>query len=696
MRSAFRGRLALEYRGLPESRSPGTLPCRRGDASEEIEMEKRPHRPFVPAGRDLPELTFKAVALGVGMAIVLGAANAYLGMKAGLTVAATFPAAVVAMAVLRIWKGSVLEENIARTTASVGEALVAGAIFTLPAFVISGAWEELRYLEGTAIMLVGGVLGVLFIIVLRRTLVVEADLPYPESVAAAEIVKAGQGGQTGAAYVFGAMGAAGLWELFKNVNGIHLIQDTAARFVSLGRSSIQILQQRIDYSGGMLLASPAVSPALIGVGFIVDVQVAAVLMSGAVLGWLLLVPLALFLNPSLAAGVASGQGMIDLSYEVWSRQIRPLAVGTMIVAAFHTLWGLRSALTSGIRRALADIRSGTGAAGAERTERDLDAKKVFAAIAIMGVATFGLYFYFARSVAGALLLAGVMIVVGFLFAAVAGYLVGLIGASNNPISGLTLSSLLIAAVLMVVLGLTDVHGVAAVLAVAGVVCCAAAIAGDMMQDLKVGHILGGTPWRMQVAEIIGVIVAALVLTLPLVALHRVYTIGSPALPAPQAGLMALMAKGIVGGDMAWPLVAAGIFLAAGLILIKAPSPMLIAVGMYLPFESTAPIFIGGVLRWLLSRRLVRAGANAEERTRAENTGTLLSSGFIAGESLMAVMLAFLVLGADFLPSLAAAREAVAARVEPSVGLGLLVYPALAYLLVWLPLKKMRAAAGSGH
>jgi len=647
-------------------------------------VENKTDKPYVPASTDMPELTLKAVGLGAIMAVVLGAANAYLGMKAGLTVAATFPAAVVAMAALRPFRGTILEENVARTTASAGEALVAGAIFTIPAFVISGAWESLHYWEATAIMLIGGMLGVLFIIILRRTLVVEADLPYPESVAAAEIVKAGQGGQTGASLVFGAMGLAGLWELFKNSNGIHFIADSAHRFVSFGRSTIQILQDKVEYTGGILLSSPAASPALIGVGFIVGSRVASVLFAGAVLGWLVLVPLAIFLNPALDTSL--GQ---TLANAVWSRQIRPLAVGTMIVAAFYTLYNLRSSLVAGIGKALKNIGLKDGGA-ADRTEIDLDFKKVAIAIGVVSVATFALYYYFAESVGGALLLTVALVVLGFLFAAVAGYLVGLIGSSNNPISGLTLSALLISAVLMVLIGLTDLHGVAAVLGVAGVVCCAAGIAGDMMQDLKVGHILGGTPWRMQIGEIVGVVAAALVLAFPLMALDRVYGIGSAALPAPQAGLMALMAKGIVGGEMAWPLVIVGMFLALGLILIKAPSPMLIAVGMYLPFESTAAIFVGGVIKWILDTQLERRQATPEERTRAENTGTLLSSGFIAGESLMAVVLAFIVIGGERFPVLLAARDSLTGGITPSFWWSLLVYPALLYFLVWTPLQKMKS------
>jgi putative OPT family oligopeptide transporter len=648
----------------------------------------RPFVPFVPESSDLPELTFRALLLGTAMAIVLGTANAYLGMRAGLTVAATFPAAVVAMAALRMFGGSILEENMARTTASVGEALVAGAIFTIPAFVISGVWDELRYWESTAIMLVGGILGVLFIIVLRRTLVVEAHLPFPESVAAAELVKAGQGGrQTGAAFVFKAMGMAAAWEFVKNVNGFKLVSDSATTFVSLGRSTIEMLGQQVSYVGGFLLQSPAASPALVGVGFIVGPSIASTLFAGAVLGWLLLVPLGLFLNPETAAQVTDAAGATDtaalmsLGEEVWLKQIRPLAVGTMIVAAFYTLFNLRTALVEGIGRAFTDIRKAqTGGGTVTRQNLDLDFTKVGIAIAGLSVPLLGLYWFFSGSIPGALLLTVVMIILGFLFAAVAGYLVGLLGSSNNPISGLTLSTLLIAAILMVGIGVTGPAGILGVLGVAGVVCCAAGVAGDMLQDLKVGHILGGTPWKMELGEIIGVVVAALVLILPMMVMDQVYEIGSAELPAPQAGLMALMAEGIVGGEMAWPLVITGMFLALGLILIQSPSPMLIAVGMYLPLSSTAAIFVGGLIAWMLSRALAARNAGEAAVTRANNTGVLLSSGFIAGEALMAVLLAFVVAGGT-----AAGVDQVLPSISQSTLLGALVFVLLYYLLVRVPL-----------
>ncbi len=649
--------------------------------------------PYIPASSQMAELTVKAVVLGVIMAIVLGAANAYVGMKAGLTVAAAFPAAVVAMAVLRPFNGTILEENIARTTASVGESLMAGAIFTIPAFVITGAWDTLRYWESTAIMFIGGVLGVLFVIVLRRTLVVEADLPFPESVAAAEIVKAGQGGQTGAKYVVGGLGLAAGWELFKNSNGIPLIREKAETVIEFGRSSIEVLGVRTEYpGGGLYLSSPAASPMLMGVGYIIGLRLSAVVFAGAVIGWLFLVPLAVFLNPALSEAAAAGGGLVAMSEDVWFNQVRPLAVGTMIVAAFYTLYNLRGPLISGIRKAFGDVGSGKDGVARERTDIDLPFSRVIPAIGIMAIATFFLYWYFAQNIVGALILTVVMVVLGFLFAAVAGYLVGLIGNSNNPISGLTLSALLIAAILMVAIGLTDVHGVAAVLAVAGVVCCAAGIAGDMMQDLKVGHILGGTPWRMEVGEIIGVIGASLVLAVALNVMHGAYTIGSAELPAPQAGLMALIANGIVGGEMAWPLVIVGMFFAIGLILVEAPAPMLIAVGMYLPFYSTAAIFVGGLIHWGFTKGLDKRGVSDKQRTAATNQGILMSSGFIAGESLMAVTLAFLYMGSDFLPALGRWKAALTPSGEPSFLLGLLIYPVVIGLLAWLPLRAITRSA----
>jgi putative OPT family oligopeptide transporter len=648
-------------------------------------MDDQSFKPFVPDDSTMKEFTFKAVFLGVLMAIVLGAANAYLGMKVGLTVAATFPAAVVAMAALRPFKGTILEENIARTTASVGEALVAGAIFTIPAFVLSGVWDELRIFETIAIMMIGGVLGVLLIIILRRTMVEDPTLPFPESVAASEIIKAGQRGETGAKYVLGGMGFAAVWEVLKNAYGIRLIEEKLTGFIEFGQSKIEMFEREFVYGGGIWLETPNASPMLMGVGYIVGFRVASILFAGAAMGWWVLVPLAIFLNPESTA-IAAQIGWADVVHDTWYYQIRPLAVGTMIVAAFYTLYRLRESLFGGIVRAFRDLsamREGHGTI--TRTQIDLDFKKVIVAIGVLAIPMFFLYNYFSGSLGGSLMLTAVMLVLGFLFAAVAGYLVGMIGSSNNPISGLTLSTLLIAAVLMVMLGVTGDKGVMAVLGIAGVICCAAGVAGDMMQDLKVGQILGGTPKRMQMAEIIGVVCASAVLVFALKALDRVYEIGSAALPAPQAGLMALMSKGIVGGEMAWPLVITGMLLGVALIIMNAPSPMLIAVGMYLPLTATAPVFVGGIIRLVMDKALERRNASADQKQRAENTGILMASGFIAGESLMAVIMAFVVLGR----LMAAGPDAEPTPlfvIAENPYIGMLIFVVVGYLLVRLPLK----------
>ena len=395
----------------------------------------------------------------------------------------------------------------------------------------------------------------------------------------------------------------------------------------------------------------------------------------------------------------SGAGQVALGLgQVYGQQVKPLAVGAMIVAAFYTLYTLRKQLASGLSKGFAEISGGHGHQSKNRLEIDLNLKRVGLGIIVAAVGLFFLYRYFTSSTVGSLFLTVVMVILGFLFAAVAGYLVGLIGSSNNPISGLTLSTLIIAAVVMVMLDVTGPAGVAGVLAVSGVVCCACGIAGDMMQDLKVGHVLGGTPWRMEVGEIIGVIPAALMLPAVLLALDQTYKIGSEQLSAPQAGLMSLMARGIVSGEMPWPLVIAGMFLAVGLILIKAPSPMLIAVGMYLPFAATAGIFVGGIFRAVMDKTLEKDGADEAQTQKAENTGVLISSGLIAGGALTAVIIAFVVLGYNLLGTpppgtedvptfLDSARNAIG--VTPNPWLGLICFAGVFYLLARVTVKAAR-------
>jgi len=655
--------------------------------------------PYVPVNTTMKELTFKAVFLGVLLAIILGAANAYLGLKAGMTVAATFPAAVIAMAVLRVFKGSILEENIARTTGAVGEALAAGAIFTIPAFVLSGVWTSFDYVKSTLLMLVGGILGVLFVIILRRTLIEDETLPYPESKACAEIVKTGQGGQSGAKYVFGSMGLAALIELLKNDAGIKIIRDGLSGFFQFGEAKIRLLNskaqiiQTVDhlkaefsYKGGMLVQSPAASPAFLGVGYIIGYQLASITFAGGVFGWLFLMPIMLFLMGGQLGQFSDVSSWVSLAQSAYNATVKPVAVGGMLVGAFFTLFRMRKNLISGVGRGISDIRKAgaSSGAGTSRIDKDAPFGLVIAAVGVLILCMVILYQTFSHNWGSAILAAVVMGIAGFIFAAVAGYLVGIIGSSSNPISGLTLSTLLIAALLMVLVGMKGDPGVAAVLAVASVVCCVAGVAGDMMQDWKVGYMLGGTPWRMQVGGMIGVIAAALVMVVPIMLLHKAYGIGSPTIPAPQAGLMSMMSKGIVSGEMAWPLVIAGMLFAIALILLKAPSPMLISVGMYLPFTTTSAIFIGGIIKFILDKSSAKKVKNDSEKDLVENTGLLLASGLVAGEALTGIIFAALYAGDINLRNMLGFSEGF----EGFWWLGVLVLIGLGYYLIRTPLKRL--------
>jgi putative OPT family oligopeptide transporter len=332
--------------------------------------------------------------------------------------------------------------------------------------------------------------------------------------------------------------------------------------------------------------------------------------------------------------------------------VRPIAVGGMLVGASYTLFRMRKQLGAGISRAVSDLKKSTQVKEAtDRTQKDLNSKVVFLGVAVVLVAMIALYFFFIsgagnltqnKVVAGAVVAAVVMIILGFFFAAVSGNLVGMIGSSNNPVSGLTLCTLVVAALLMVALGVSGIGGVTAVLGVAAVVCVSSAVAGEMLQDLKVGHILGGTPSKMQIGDLLGIVVASLVLFFPLAVLDKAYHFGSAALPAPQAGLMAMLAQGIVGGNMAWPLVIVGILMGFALIMIEVRSPMLFSVGMYLPLGTTFAIFVGGIFRWITDKLRDRANLNDAQKARVENAGVLTASGLIAGEALCGLVIAGIV------------------------------------------------------
>jgi len=655
------------------------------------------HKPYVPESMAMQEFTVRALVLGIAMTLILGAANAYLGLRAGVTIAATYPAAVLSMAILRRFKGTILEENIARTAGSIGESVAAGAIFTLPAFVIAGAWPSFgvkdAYWKSTALMVVGSFLGVLFVSLVRRVMVEDRELPFPESVAAAEIHKAGQRGGDAARHLFYNMGfgavafLAGAVGLFAQTKEIFVSVGTLGKsFVRLGRAGSP---QTVSAGGVTQFSGPSISPAYVGVGYIIGPTLAALNFSGGVLAWGLLVPLLVyFMGPDLQT-VFDVQGGAEAwgapAQAVWRYIVRPIAVGGMLVGAAYTLFRMRKNLFGGLSRAFAELRSGEGkTVVVGRTERYMSSRTVFAMIGVMFLLMVGLYIYLSGLVVGGIVAAVVMIVAGFFFATVSGYLVGMIGSSNNPISGLTLSTLIIAALLMLSLGVSGPSGVIAVLGVAAVVCVSSAVAGELLQDFKVGWILGGTPRTIQLVELVSVTCASLVMYFPVMILHfgnineGGIGFGDPKLSAPQAGLMASLAQGIVGGEMAWPLVVVGALMGVVMIMLQVRSPMLVAVGMYLPLDTTFAIFIGGMIRWATDSLAKRRGLNEAQRIRVDNVGILAASGLIAGEALVGLVTAgYAFYKKEALPQVFA---------HPRYEIGLLVLGLMAFSLIWVPLK----------
>lgn len=678
--------------------------------------EQKKFVPFVSAETKMAEFTFKALIIGLIMSVVLGAANAYLGLKAGMTIAATYPAAVIGMAILKIMKGSILEENFARTVGSIGESVAAGAIFTLPAFFISGIWPDFytpgHYVTSALILVAGGVLGIMFVALLRRVMVEDVELKFPESIAAAEIHKAGRRSGGGSKFLFGAMiGGA----IIQALGQFKFFATSWEKFITFSKQTIT--GTAFTGKGGLLLSSPGISPAYMGVGYIIGPKLGALNFSGGLIAWGLLAPIIYyFISPSINAdflnswaamlqvkdpNMSTADALAKVSdsgfqiTQVWRFIVRPIAIGGMLMGAIFTLFKMRKSLGAGISRAIGDVRkaAGGGNVATDRTEKDISFVTIV--IGILGVAAltfFITYFVFQASLIVSIAASTVLIVLAFLFGAVSGYLVGIMGSSNNPISGLTLTALVVTALILVALGVKGNEGVATVLGVAAIVCVSAAVAGEMLQDLKAGHILGGTPWKMQIGDIIGVVLAASVMFGVLVILNQGDIakgikegyeggFGSKNLSAPQASLMAMLSKGIVGGQMAWPLIIVGMLMGLGLILMQVKSPMLVSVGMYLPLETTFAIFLGGAVKGILEAISKKRGYSLGQNVRMENTGVLLASGFIAGEALMGLIFALMY----FLnvPTFAIFEN-------PSFIVSILVLLAISIVLVYVPLRSRGA------
>ncbi len=668
--------------------------------------------PFVSAETNMKEFTVRALIIGLFFAVILGAANAYLGLKAGMTIAATYPAAVLGMALLKLFKGTILEENFTRTVGSIGESVAAGAIFTLPAFFIAGLWPDFftigHYITSSLILIAGGVLGIMFVALLRKVMVEDADLPFPESVAAAEIHKAGRTGGGGSKFLFSAMVLGGVIKL---LGELKLFLPLWEKFVVFSKQTIT--GTPITGQGGMLLSSPGVSPAYMGVGYIIGPKLGALNFSGGLIAWGLLAPMFLyFLGPSIdlnawsamllakdpsltqAAAMAKVSDPTYQIFEIWRFIVRPIAIGGMLVGAGYTLFKMRKSLSAGIARSISDVRkvAAGGVVTTARNEKDIPFNWIMIGIVFVAVLTFLItFFIFKTSFLTAFVAATLLIILAFFFGAVSGYLVGIMGSSNNPISGLTLTALVITALIMVMLGSRGNEGTAAVLGVAAIVCVSAAVAGEMLQDLKAGHLLGGTPWRMQIGDIIGVVLAGVVMFTVLAFLNdgdiakgvkEGYQggFGSKNLSAPQASLMAILSRGIVEGQMAWPLIIAGMLMGLGFVLMQVKSPMLVSVGMYLPLETTFAIFVGGLIKGAVEMFNERKKHNEAQKVRVENTGVLIASGLIAGEALMGLVIAIFAVGNIFL------YDYFSFFTKPTFGISLIILAIVAYVLIQIPIK----------
>ncbi len=592
-----------------------------------------------------PQLTLRAVGLAIVLAMILAAANTYLGLFAGMTIASAIPAAVVSMAVLRLLGGGgILENNIVQTGASAGSSIASGVIFTIPALVILGFWQDFRYSWVLAIAGLGGLLGVLFSVPLRRALIVDQKLAFPEGQAAAEVLKAGENPSQGIRILgIGALGGA--FTKLAAGSGLRLIPDTAA--------SAGFAGNYLAFFGTNL------SPALLSVGYIVGLNVGIVVLAGAMLSWNIAIPYYVAnVLPYQAelAQAAAGLEAEDLAGFIWSKQIRYLGVGAMLVGGIWALISLRHSLLSGVRSGLAAARASAAGQIIAHTEQDLPMKSVLLGILLFTLPLWALYQAIVGSLAVSLPMTIIMIITGFLFCSVSAYMAGLVGSSNNPVSGITIATILFSAVvLLVLMGKDNEAGPVAAIMIGAVVCCAACIAGDNLQDLKCGYIVGATPWRQQVMLGIGAASSALVMAPVLNLLAQAYGIGVPSeshpnpLLAPQATLMASVSKGLFGGELPWDMIAVGAVIGVAIIVLdevlKARgssfrTPVLaVAVGIYLPLELMTPIFLGGLLAWIAERRLRRQGLDAAEIERRNRKGLLFAAGMITGEALMGIAIA---------------------------------------------------------
>ena len=635
--------------------------------------------PYVAAEKNIAELTVRAIVLGLILGALMTAANTYLGLYMGMTVSASIPAAVMSMLVLRLLKFkdvTILENNAVQTMTSAGESLAAGIIFTMPALLVMGFADEMNFVTVFCVAILGGVLGTIFTIALRRVFIVEEALLYPEGIACEEVLVAGEKGGSSLIVILYALGLGAIYGWF--VKGFEI----AEAKVMAG----------IDVAGARIYGASDLSLALLSVGYIVGLRIASYIFTGALLGVLLITPIYGLVHGWPSGGV----DVAHSAHSLWSTHVKFVGVGCMVVGGLWTLWSMRSTIMTGITRVFgSDMPDDVDAM--LRTEKDLPMKKMMPVLIAIVVLTF-LFYTWRLNLKGASLLESVILgavgslflaVTAFFFSAVAGYIAGVVGSSNSPVSGMTIATLMGTALLVwvvgdVLLGMEQNELMYATLIIASVVAVNAAIAGDVMQDLKTGHLVGATPWKQQIAEIVGVITGAVMAPLTLVVLNDAYRItksycmdnpvkfyadGSPncsaALDAPQAEIIGTLIEGIFGGTVNYPMLGLGVLIAV-LIIWKGLPVMSVAIGMYLPFYLSATIFIGGILNHFVLRTVhlrvdgtltgdptaeaVEAGTDVSKR------GLLLSAGMIAGEALMGVAVAVFIVLANLVKPIRAPAE----------------------------------------
>ncbi len=597
---------------------------------------KNDFKPYVPASKVTPELTVTSVIMGVLLAVIFGAANAYLGLRVGMTVSASIPAAVIAMGVIRIalHRNSILESNIVQTIGSAGESLAAGAIFTLPALFLwaaEGKMDKPSLIEITLIALIGGLLGVFFMVPLRNALIVKehGTLPYPEGTACAEVLLAGEKGGANAGTVFAGMGFAALFKVI--IDGLKVVA---------GEVSLKFK----GYAGEI---GTQIYPAVMSVGFICGPRISSYMFAGGILSWMVLIPLIVLFGSEIVLypGTSSiGEIFAESGASgIWSTYIRYIGAGALAAGGIISLIKSLPLIVKTFAGALKSMK-GAGVQSDERTAKDMNMKIVLLAILVLTIVV-----WLVPAIPVSLLGAFIIVIFGFFFATVSSRMVGLVGSSNNPVSGMAIATLLIATLILKITGAYGVAGMASAIAIGSIICIVSAIAGDTSQDLKTGYILGATPKKQQIGEIIGVTAAALAIGGTLYILDSAWGFGSDELGAPQATLMKLIVEGVMGGNLPWGLVGIGVCIAIVVELIGIPV-LPFAIGVYLPVQLNACVMVGGVIR-LIMEKLKK---NEDEKKEIVNDGILFCSGMIAGEGLVGILLALLaVFGVDSVINLGA-------------------------------------------